>query len=67
LTYWRNTGNEAWQAAEKLEFSTAAPEGAIDSKALAVCLKAYPDTNREFFRKLLEQESEDRVSAPHES
>jgi hypothetical protein len=41
------------QAAEKIEFSGAAPEGAIDHTALAVCLKAYPDTNREFFRSLL--------------
>jgi hypothetical protein len=42
----------AKQVGEKLEFSPAAPKGAIDNAALAVCLKAYPDTNREFFRKL---------------
>ncbi len=44
---------EPEQAAEKFEFRPAAPEGGIDNEALAVCLKAYPDTNREFFRKLL--------------
>jgi hypothetical protein len=42
----------AAEAAEKLEFSAAAPEGATDNATLAVCLKAYPDTNREFFRNL---------------
>jgi hypothetical protein len=32
--------------AEKLGYAGAAPEGAIETTALAVCLKAYPDTNR---------------------
>jgi hypothetical protein len=42
------------QAAEKIEFSATAPEGAVDNTAPPVCLKAYPDTNHEFFRRLLE-------------
>jgi hypothetical protein len=42
----------AKQLAGKVEFSPAAPKGAIDNTAHAVCLKAYPDTNRGFFRKL---------------
>jgi len=33
-------------------FRLAAPKGAIDNAALTVCLKAYPDTNLEFFRSL---------------
>jgi hypothetical protein len=36
----------AWNSLqEKYEFRAPAPEGAIDSAPLAVCLKAYPDTN----------------------
>jgi hypothetical protein len=31
----------------------AAPKGVIDDAAVSVCLKAYPDTNLEFLRKLL--------------
>jgi hypothetical protein len=42
----------AEQFAEKFERAAAAPEGAIENTAFAVCLKAYPDTNREFFSKL---------------
>jgi hypothetical protein len=40
----------AEEVAEKLGFRLAAPKGAIDNAALPVCLKAYPDTNLEFFR-----------------
>jgi hypothetical protein len=40
------------QFAEKFERADAAPEGATENAAFAVCLKAYPDTNREFFSKL---------------
>ena len=40
------------QSAEKLGRADAAPEGAAENAAFAVCLKAYPDTNREFFSKL---------------
>ncbi len=36
----------------KFSFRIAAPEGAIASAALSVCLKAYPDTNLEVFRNL---------------
>jgi hypothetical protein len=49
----RYTGSSAAkQFAEKLGCTGAASEGAIDTAAVAVCLKAYPDTNREFFSKL---------------
>jgi hypothetical protein len=40
------------EVAEKVGFSLAAPKGALDNAALTVCLKAYPDTNLEFFRNL---------------
>jgi len=42
----------AKQDAEKVESADPAPKGAIENVALTVCLKAYPDTNREFFNKL---------------
>jgi hypothetical protein len=40
------------QTAKKVQVRAPAPEGGIDSAALAVCLKAYPDTERDFFRSL---------------
>jgi hypothetical protein len=45
-------GGATEQTAAEVEFSHTAPKGAINNAALAVCLKACPDTNREFFRKL---------------
>jgi hypothetical protein len=48
---WRACGASE-EAAEKLGFRLAAPKGAIDNAAVTVCLKAYPDTNLEFFRGL---------------
>jgi hypothetical protein len=36
----------------KVRFQNPAPEGAIDKTALAVRLKAYPDTNRDFSLEL---------------
>jgi hypothetical protein len=46
---------------EKLDFGFAAPEGAIHNMGrLTVCLKAYPDTNLEFFRILLRSGEETR-------
>jgi hypothetical protein len=38
-----------------------APEGAINDAALYVCLKAYPDTNLEFFRSLQSRALQQRV------
>jgi hypothetical protein len=48
----RGQGRGAKQSAEKLGSTDAAPEGATENAAFAVCLKAYPDTNHEFFNKL---------------
>jgi hypothetical protein len=42
----------AKESAEKLGGADAAPEGATENAPFAVCLKAYPDTNRESFSKL---------------
>jgi hypothetical protein len=44
----------ATQKQEAKSRFSAAPEGAIDNTIPLVCLKAYPDTNREFFLSLLE-------------
>jgi hypothetical protein len=49
-----------FQSCFESSFRLAAPEGAIGNAALAVCLKAYPDTNLEFFRNR-------RGRAPHET
>jgi hypothetical protein len=40
------------EVAKELEFKIAAPEGAVDDVTFAYALKAYPDTNREFFSEL---------------
>jgi hypothetical protein len=42
----------AKEAAEKVGISAPVPEGASDSKAFSVRLKAYPDTDPEFFSSL---------------
>jgi hypothetical protein len=42
----------AQQLAEKVCIRAPAPEGAVNSAALAVCLKAYPDTNLDVFHSL---------------
>ena len=42
----------AEEAAEKVGIGAPAPEGAIDSLPLTVCLKAYPDSDLDFFRSL---------------
>jgi hypothetical protein len=39
-----------FQSCFESSFRLVAPEGAIGNAALSVCLKAYPDTNLEFFR-----------------
>jgi hypothetical protein len=39
---WKRTGADDERAG-------AAPEGATENAAFAVCLKAYPDTNREAY------------------
>jgi hypothetical protein len=36
------------ETADEIDLSPAAPKGAIDSAALAISLKRYPDTNRLF-------------------
>jgi hypothetical protein len=46
------SGGIAIEGAEKVGFRVAEPEGAIDFRPFAVCLKAYPDTNPEFFQNL---------------
>ena len=43
------------EAAEECICSRAARKGAIENAAVTVRLKAYPDTNRRFFRSLLER------------
>jgi hypothetical protein len=42
----------AEEVAEKVYIRAPVPEGATDYAVLAVCLKAYPDTNLDFFRSL---------------
>ena len=45
-------GGTAVGAAERVEFATAAPEGAAENERLVASLKRCPDTKPEFFRNL---------------
>jgi hypothetical protein len=47
----RKLRNSAKEFAEKLLFSTSAPEGVAEKMAVTARLKASPDTNPWFFRK----------------